>query len=210
MGEVGRPADGAAGSPLTAARRSSTVRGRCSVADWKFARRRDRCSRCESAFEEGGRHVSALLFAADALTREDLCEACWERREPGGEIFHWYTRRQEVRRGLSLDLPTLEQLFLHLAGRDEPRVLEIRYVLCLLLLRKRRLKLVRVVRDPRETLVVRRPRREEALEIPVCDLPADRVGELQRELAAIFDGSGELPSQQEELPPRIPSADCVP
>jgi len=161
------------------------------MAEWKIARRRDRCTRCETAFEEGAKHVSTLRFQGDALAREDLCPSCFERREPGVEIFFWYTRERNERRGLALDLPTLEQLFLRLEGNGEPRIEELRYVIALLLMRKRRLKLVRVVRDPRETLLLRRPRRDETWRVPVFDFDPARMDALKSDLMAIFDGSVE-------------------
>jgi hypothetical protein len=161
------------------------------MAEWKIARRRDRCSRCEAAFGEDAKHVSTLRFQGDALVREDLCPACFDGREPGQDIFFWYTRERNERRGLALDLPTLEQLFLRLEGNAEPRIEELRYVIALLLMRKRRLKLVRVVRDPRETMLLRRPRRDEGWRVPVCDFDPARIDALKSDLMAIFDGTPE-------------------
>lgn len=180
--------------------------------EWKFARRRDRCNACESVFEEGTRHVSALSLAGEELSRADLCHACWEASARPGEIFFWYTRMCGDRRGLRLDLPMLEQLFHRLEGRAEEGMVELRYVLCLLLMRKKRLKLVRITRDPAETMVVRRPRRDESLPVLVRDLTVERIEELRRELAEIFDGAEAVPfgtggglgdseGAPEELPP---------
>ena len=179
--------------------------------EWKFARRRDRCNACESVFEEGTRHVSALSFAGEDLARADLCLACWGARARPEEIFFWYTRMCADRRGLRLDLPMLEQLFHRLEGRAEEPMVELRYVLCLLLMRKKRLKLVRITRDPAETMVVRRPRREESLPVLVRDLSAERIEELRRELAEIFDGAEsaplgtEGPAEGVENPPPVPA-----
>lgn len=164
------------------------------MADWRFSRRRDRCGMCDAAFEDGSRHVSALSLGGEELVRADFCLACWEREVPDRAIFFWYTRRIRARGGLHLDLPTLEQLFLRLEGREEARMLEMRYVLALLLMRKKRLKLVRVARQPRESLVVRRPRREEELAVAVFDFSAERMEELRRELVEIFDGAEGFPA----------------
>jgi len=175
------------------------------MAEWKIARRRDRCGGCESVLAEGERHVSLLSLRGEELSREDLCLACWEGRGAGGEIFFWFTRRRSDRRGLRLDLPTLEQLFLRLDGREGERLLELRYLLCLILMRKKRLKLTRVVRDPRETLLVRRPRRDEGLRVPVCEFSPERMEELRRELLEVFDGAESSPAgEASEGPPPVP------
>jgi len=170
------------------------------MSEWKFARRRDRCNVCELVFEEGTRHVSTLSLESEALAREDLCTACWEAQGRPGETFFWYTRISRDRRGFRLDLPMLEQLFHRLEGRAEAGMIELRYVLCLLLMRKKRLKLVRITRDPAEMMLVRRPRRDEGLQVLVRDLPAERIEELRGELAEIFEGSeGTPPSAGERL-----------
>ena len=173
------------------------------MAEWKIARRRDRCGGCESVLDEGERHASLLSLCGEELSREDLCLACFTSRGAGGEIFYWFTRRRSDRRGLRLDLPTLEQLFLRLDGREGERLLELRYLLCLILMRKKRLKLVRVVRDPRETLLVRRPRRDESLRVPVCEFSPERMEELRRELLDVFEGAESAPTGEgsEDRPP---------
>jgi len=176
------------------------------MAEWKFAGRRDRCNTCDSPFEEGTRHVSTLSLTGEDLSREDLCLACFEARQRASEIFFWYTRMSADRRGLRLDLPMLEELFHRLEKRTEEGMIELRYVLCLLLMRKKRLKLVRITRDPAETMLVRRPRRDELLPVLVRDLTAERIEELRGELAEIFDGAEAAPPgpEAEVLPEELP------
>jgi len=178
------------------------------MADWKIARRRDRCSRCEAAFEEGTRHLSTLFFQGDSLAREDLCGACFERRDRSLEIFYWATRQHQDRKSLSLDLPTLEQLFLRLEGKEEARIQELRYVIALLLMRKRRLKLVRIVRDPRETMLLKRPRRDEAWRVPVCDFDPTRMDALRDDLIGIFEGTPP-PEDPTPAPPAATTAGSI-
>lgn len=165
------------------------------MSDWKFRRRQGSCSVCEARFAEGDRHVSSLCIAGEELRREDVCLACWQRTASdavaaAGDLFHWYTRHQENRRGLQLDLATLEQLFLRLEGRSEPRVREMRYVLCLLLMRKRRLKLDRVSRGAEgEAMTVHRPRRKEALSVFVFDFTPERMQALRADLVGLLEGA---------------------
>lgn len=162
------------------------------MTDWKFRRRQGWCTRCSNPFAEGERHVSCLLVAADALAREDVCAACWSRGANGTELVFWFARHRAAKRGLQLDLGTLEQIFVQLESRTEPRVRELRYVLCLLLMRKRRVKLERVTRgaeDGGEAMIVRRPRRKEALVVHVFDLSADRLVELRNDLVRLLEGA---------------------
>lgn len=186
------------------------------MTQWRISRRRGICSACERPFEDGERHVSTLRVTPEGLERNEVCEAWWERdtersasdacraaclarEEPlaGGAndasaepLFWWFTRHSaERRKTVQLDLESLERLFLELEGREEEALRELRYVLCLLLLRKRRVKVENVLRDEDgESFVVRRPRREARYRVHVFDFGPDRVAELRSQLQALFDG----------------------
>jgi hypothetical protein len=180
------------------------------MAEWKFRRRQDGCDLCARAFDEGQRYVSALRVEDEAIAREDVCVPCWRGRDEArraaaagdeqAELFFWFTRhRAEKRRTLQLDLASLEALFLRLEGRTETAARELRFVLCLLLMRKRRLKLERVVRgDDGEAMLVRRPRRKDLSKVWVFDFTPERLSELKGELQEVFEGADEEPAGGDE------------
>ena len=162
------------------------------MSDWRIRRREERCERCERAFLEG-EGIFSLLFVEDAhLRREDACPACFEKKSAAGELVFWRTRHRQGRsRSLAVDFEAIEELFLALGGRDEERLLELRYLLALLLLRKKRLKLAGMRRhEGKSAMIVARPRREEALEVAVFELSGERIQALRDELGRIFDGEG--------------------
>jgi hypothetical protein len=192
------------------------------MSEWKITRRRGVCSACEREFEDGERHVSTLRISPEGFARAELCGAWWRRRpedatsaacrtacqarvaqgdEAGVEDLFWWFSRHSVapRRTLKLDLESLERLFVELEGRAEPRLRELRYVLCLLLMRKRRLKVDRIERSPEgESFLVHRPRREETFRVFVYDFSPARMDEIRAELQTIFDGAeplGETPGE---------------
>lgn len=165
--------------------------------DWRIRRREERCGRCERAFLEGESFFSLLFVASGALGREDRCSACFETRsadgDPGAtELLFWRARHRPDRaRSLAVDFDAVEELFLALGARSEERLLELRYLLALLLLRKKRLKLTGMRRrEGTSAMSVRRPRREEDLEVAVFELSAERNGALRDELGRIFAGAG--------------------
>lgn len=164
------------------------------MSDWKIRRVEASCTACERTFEEGEAHFSILLVGADGLARQDQCAVCFEARDAGGpeELVWWRTRRRlEEKKALIVDFDAVEALFLALEGREEGRLRELRFLLCLLLMRKRRVKLARVVRrDGDEVMLVRRPRRQEELSVSVFDLTPERAEELRAELERIFEGAG--------------------
>lgn len=180
------------------------------MAEWKFRRRQDGCDLCQRAFDEGQRYVSALRVEDESIARQDVCIGCWRDRDEArrasesgadaAELFFWFTRhRAEKRRTLQLDLGSLEALFLKLEDRTETAARELRFVLCLLLMRKRRLKLERVVRDEDgEAMLVRRPRRKETSRVYVFDFTPERLAELKGELQEVFEGADEGDRTEQE------------
>jgi hypothetical protein len=160
------------------------------MTEWTFRRREAACGACGKAFAEGERHASSLAVVGEALARADVCTSCWLGAPPRDDLFHWFTRQRATKRGPQLDLGLLEALFVRLEGRVEPRVREMRYLLALLLLRKRRLKIDRILReDGAEAMLVHRPRHKEAFHVHVHDFTADRLAELRADLVLLLEGA---------------------
>lgn len=164
------------------------------MSDWRIHRREDSCSRCARPFVEGEPIFSLLSVEPECLRREDTCPGCFEPEPAGGsgERVFWRTRHTlDRKQRFAVDFEAIEELFLALEGHLEGRPAELRYLLSLLLLRKRRLKLVGVRRHASgETLCLRRPRRQEEFEVPVFELDSERAQALKAELARVFEGAG--------------------
>jgi hypothetical protein len=160
------------------------------MSEWRIHRREPGCASCARAFEEGEWVYSHLRLDAERLQRADHCQACFENAKlPEGPF--WRSRHRDRRGSLAVDYEALEELFLALEGRAEARLEELRYLLALLLLRKKRLKLVGVRRHATgESLCLRRPRRSEEFDVRVFELDPARAQTLKAELARVFEGAG--------------------
>ncbi|MDF1729449.1 MAG: hypothetical protein P1U53_17035 [Sulfitobacter sp.] len=104
--------------------------------------------------------------------------------------FWWTTHHQaKPQKTLQMDMDALQRLFLELTDREETNLRELRYVLCLLLMRKKRVKLERILRDDSgESFIVRRPKLDERYTVEVFDFTPERMAEVREHLQAIFDG----------------------
>jgi hypothetical protein len=162
------------------------------VSEWRIHRREVLCGQCQKPFGEGEALYSLLFLDPERLRREDRCGSCFADPGAGEGVLFWRTRHATDRaRRLAVDFDAIEELFLALESRKEPRCMELRYLLALLLLRKKRLKLVGVRRaETGETMCVRRPRRTEEFEVGVYELDGERALSLKADLARIFEGSG--------------------
>ena len=152
----------------------------------------------ERPFEDGERHVSLLQVQDGALERVDLSMDAWreqrakiDAKDADEPLFYWVTRHEvERKKTVQLDMESLDRLFVQLEGRGEREVRELRYVLCLLLMRKRRVKVERVVRkDGEESFLVKRPREDTRYTVYVYDFEPEQLEHLRAQLQAVFDGA---------------------
>ena len=116
--------------------------------EYKITASSHACQACDRRFAIGDAYYSAILEVDgdEMFARHDFCTDCWN--PDAAEYFSfWKTRvpepEQPRRRGPQLvDLARLMELFEHLGDAQEDRALRFRYVLALVLMRKRRLKIV--------------------------------------------------------------------
>ena len=169
------------------------------MSDWKIRRLRGECAKCERPFEtDGERILTQVRLDGDDLIREDHHPECWE--EPVDAIFWWATRfAVKAKSTLALDFELIEKLFFQLEDRSEEKIRELRYLLCLMLMRKRRLKLVKVQRGKEgEAMLVRQPRRKQEWRVFVFDFEPERIEVLRGELSSLLDG--DLGDGEEDAP----------
>lgn len=173
---------------------------------WNVTKRAPVCGACQRAFEDGEAHISALLLSGEDIAREDACLACWRASAAQAERIWWRTRHSSSKRpGIALNLAALEALFVRLEGRQEVALRELRYVLCLILMRKRRLKIERVARDERgEGLIVLRPRIKDSFWVAVFDFSAEKIDALRERLQEVFEGAeGDAAALEADTGPEV-------
>jgi len=136
-----------------------------------IARPTGRCAATGAAIEPGQAFVATLVETDDGLTRLDYSPAAWEKgarpEPPLLFVGSWRTVMPEhdVKPRMFIDDDALNDLFEQLGEATETRRLALRYVLALILIRKR---LLRLEGSDGSTMLVR-PKG--------VDLPPDRGGD---------------------------------
>lgn len=142
------------------------------------------CSISGRAFRLGESCWSVLVEKGGEIVRQDIAEECWQ-GPPDGAIGHWRcpaSAAPESQR-LKLDAESLFEYFLQL--EESPNVVQrqYRYVLALLLLRKRRLVLEEVVElDDRPAMRLVGSAGEGPFDVAEEELTEDEIGRLQQQL----------------------------
>ena len=155
--------------------------------DYEQARSTRRCAVTGRELNPGETVYSVLMAEGANLVRHDYAAEAWDGAPRGGgglvEIAIAAARRQAgslVPNDVMLDL--LEQL------ADDPAHADMRYVLALLLVRRRVCRLEEDQRDEQqhETLVLFCPRREREYRVAVVAPNTERTKEIQDELARLL------------------------
>jgi hypothetical protein len=159
---------------------------------WKIHKDRAACEKpgCPLATAE---EFFAVLELPDCM-RKDLCGACFQSLPQEGKHapIYWKARRREPgRKAPTLDLVSLRVLFERLGEVEGERAQGLRYFVCLLLLRKRMLKLVDPQNDEEERadLVVIDPKAEVSVRVSLFapEVDEERLANLKDELLAAID-----------------------
>jgi len=111
------------------------------MADWEINKPLGQCSGTGRAFEDAEEYFGALVETEQGLERRDFSIGYWQESKP--EVFcFWRTRlaAPDEKKQLFVDDEMLMAFFERLAGETDPEKVNFRFVLALVLMRKRRLK----------------------------------------------------------------------
>ena len=109
--------------------------------EWEINKPLGQCYGTGRAIKPGEEYFGALVETADGLQRRDFSAEYWESEKP--ETFcHWRTKLPDPdqKKQTFVDDEMLMAFFERLAGETEQEKLNFRFVLALVLMRKRRLK----------------------------------------------------------------------
>lgn len=152
--------------------------------EWKISRGKGLCMQCESEMQEGQIFFSALLDTELEFQRKDFCSTCWE--DISESVFsYWKTRvpPADASRKSMVDNEVLLDFFRRLEKETEPARINFRYLLSLMLMRKKILKFEDIERtDDDEFLVLRQVGEEQRHRVKDPRLPKDELEKLKDDL----------------------------
>lgn len=173
------------------------------MTDFEIGRSGGKCHGCQQALPEEADFHSAVYELTNGFERRDFCDACWQ--GPPADCFcHFRTRLQtrQARQRVLVDDNVLLDFFQRLGEHaDDPVKRDFRFVLSLILLRRRLLKFDRTIRGPRgDAWQVRLVRDGSMHQVIDPQLDESRIQLLSGELGVI------LASQDEGVVAEVPGA----
>jgi len=157
--------------------------------DWNITKSLHHCTSCGKEFAEEQTYYSALFDTGPEFERKDFCPECWAAEDTpqrGRAFSFWKTEvpRADEPKKVFVDDSVIFDFFKRLAAEEhEPVKRNFRYILGLMLMRKKALKFKDVVReDGKEYLVLRRSRTKEEHRVLNPELTDEEAEQVKNEL----------------------------
>lgn len=169
--------------------------------DWNIQLRHDACSQCQKTFAEKDVFFTVLSTHLGGYLRQDLCRPCWDTsgggsvREKAGVISHWQSVYEPPAPPPPDPLPKedAESILRRMLERNDPTENEARFILAVMLERKRILKHRETRQDAEKILVYEHLRTGEVFMIADPGLHLDQLQEVQKRVATMLQaGSAEI------------------
>ncbi len=162
--------------------------------EWDIQSRSEACVRCRSPFVEKGPYHTILTHTPEGYRRQDLCSSCWTTlggkviRQEVGIISCWQGMYESSQLSPIEPLPKedAESLLRKMLERNDLAELEARYILAVMLERKRILRHRETQRLEEPILVYEHVKTGEVFMITDPKIRLDQLGEIQKRVAAML------------------------
>jgi len=156
--------------------------------DWEINRPLGQCSGTDKEIGPGEEYYAALVETEEGLQRRDFCAEYWQDKEP--EVFcYWRTRfpSPDQKKQIFIDDQMLMVFFERLAVETEQEKVNFRFVLALILMRKRRLKYDSTkTEDGKEIWRLRVVGENEYVDVFNPQLDEEQIGQLSSQIGQIL------------------------
>ncbi|HUT01632.1 MAG TPA: hypothetical protein VM031_04200 [Phycisphaerae bacterium] len=170
--------------------------------EYNIIRTAGRCSACDRQMQPEEEFVATVRPGEsdddEQFLREDFCLSCWqaageEGREPSGRLGTWRSRmpapREKPKRTF-VDDELLLEFFRRLEGADEPARVQLRFVLALILMRKKLLVYdgSHAAGDGRDVWSLHLRGETETCKVVDPHMDDEKIAEVSRQLGDVLEG----------------------
>ena len=160
-------------------------------AGYVVSRAQNKCHDCGKEIAPGEKLMAGLRETPAALERLDLCNECWAKFDRAGLLGFWQATMPQpsAKKPMFVDDQVLCELFERLGDATEPAKVNFRFVLGLILMRKRYIVYESTRHEEgRDIWSVRFKGCEDKLDLIDPRLSEQQVGEVSTQLGEILNG----------------------
>jgi len=158
------------------------------MATWEIYKPSGECAATGTQIEYGDEYYGALVDSPEGLVRKDYCAQYWEQEKPVVYCY-WKTRlpHPNQKKKVFVDDEMLMAFFDRLENDDQQDRVNFRFVLTLILMRKRRLKYEgSQVRDGHELWTLRVTGQKRHVEVENPHLNEEQIEELSEQMGQVL------------------------
>ena len=159
--------------------------------EWELRDLARQCAQCGYTFRERETIFSAVVERGESFERLDFCGPCHHDLPPEAIYARWRTvvpAKAEPALHRAVNEPAVREFFDRLAGEQDRRKRNFRYVLALMLMRRKALRFVAVRRgEGGEELVLRDPRTDQEHVVFNPQLGEDEILALSEEVGQVLN-----------------------
>ena len=159
------------------------------MAEWEIQKTVGQCSGTGEKFEIGQEYYSALVLSENGFERLDFSLGYWQENKPQVYCF-WKTKMlspDQKKKKLFIDDDMLMAFFDRLEQETEDEKINFRFVLTLILMRKRKLKYESSKNDgDREVWKMKVTGQDRQVEVINPELTEDQIAELSEQMGEIL------------------------
>lgn len=156
--------------------------------EWEINKPLGQCCGTGEKIEPGQEYYAALVETEEGLQRRDFCPEYWQNEQPN--VFcYWKSKlpRPDEKKQIFVDDEMLMAFFERLAEETQQEKINFRFVLTLILMRKRRLKYdSSETKDGQEIWRLRKVGTTEFVEVVNPHLDEEQIGQLSSQLGQIL------------------------
>lgn len=174
------------------------------MTDWNFQSRAHACQACGKPFAHHQTYHTLLAVDRHELARQDVCGTCWTAQfsegasDRKGFISHWVGEYQAPPAAAPDPIlkETAETLLRKLMEKNDPQYRAAAYILAVMLERKKLLKVkAQLQENGVRVFVYEQPKTGDLFTIPDPDLQLNQLEAVQRQVAALMEGSLDTPAE---------------
>jgi hypothetical protein len=110
--------------------------------DWKISKPGEQCQKCGSVLGAGQPYYSALFVSQEGFARKDYCVDCFQNSRPSDIFYYWKSAAAkpegaDPRKRVAVDIENVLEFFKRLDYESDTRKIAFRYILALMLARKK-------------------------------------------------------------------------
>jgi hypothetical protein len=158
------------------------------MADWEIHKPQGTCAGSGNKIEPEQEYIASLIETPEGMQRKDYCVEYWNENKP--QVYCYWKSvmpKPDQKKKLFIDDAMLMSFFERLATETDEEKLSFRFVLALILMRKRLLKYESSKNDNgNETCVLKVAGRDQTAEVINPHLTEDKIEQLSAQLGQIL------------------------